>query len=236
VRRVRRQPGLRLGLATDGDADRLAAVDADGSILSETELLGLLVDHLARTGRATRGVAISVATGSLLERVAAHYGLPCVRRPIGFKHLTAALAAGEADVAGEESRGFAWAPFARDKDAILAGALLAEIVAITGAPLRQRLHELEQRHGAPACGRLSVPYGRVAARALTRLEQHPPRRFDGARVLRVDARDGLRLSLEDGFVLWRVSGTEPLLRVYAEAPTRRALGRRLAAAADRLGG
>jgi phosphomannomutase len=236
VRRVRGQRGLRLGLATDGDADRLAAVDADGTILSETELLGLLVDHLARTGRATRGVAISVATGSLVERVAAHYGLPCVRRPIGFKHLTAALAAGEADVAGEESRGFAWAPFARDKDAILAGALLVEIVAVTGAPLRQRLRELERRHGAPACGRLSVPYGRVAARALTRLEQHPPRRFDDARVLRVDVRDGLRLSLEDGFVLWRVSGTEPLLRVYAEAPTRRALGRRLAAAADRLGG
>jgi phosphomannomutase len=236
VLRVRRQRGLRLGLATDGDADRLAAVDADGSILSETELLGLLVDHLARTGRATRGVAISVATGSLVERVAAHYGLPCVRRPIGFKHLTAALASGEADVAGEESRGFAWSPFARDKDAILAGALLAEIVATTRAPLRERLRELAERHGAPACGRLSVPFGASASRALARLEQRPPRRFDDARVSAVDGRDGLRLALEDGFVLWRASGTEPLLRVYAEAPTRAALGRRLAAAAARLGG
>ncbi len=236
ARRVRRLRGLRLGLATDGDADRLAAVDADGSILSETELLGLLVDHLARSGRATRGVAISVATGSLVERVAAHYGLPCVRRPIGFKHLTAALAAGEADVAGEESRGFAWAPFARDKDAALAGALLTEIVATTGAPLRQRLRELEARHGAPACGRLSVPLAPAARRALARLERRPPRRFDDARVSAVDDRDGLRLELEDGFVLWRASGTEPLLRVYAEAATPRALRRRLAAAAARLGG
>ena len=73
-RRVRGLSGLRVGLATDGDADRLAAVDADGAILSETELLALLVDHLARTGRVARGVAISVATGSLVEHVARRAG------------------------------------------------------------------------------------------------------------------------------------------------------------------
>jgi phosphoglucomutase len=234
ARRVRRGRGLRLGLATDGDADRLAAVDADGRILSETELLALLVDHLARTGRAMRGVAISIATGSLVERVARHYGLACLRRPIGFKHLTAALAAGEADVAGEESRGFAWAPFARDKDAVLAGCLLAEVVAESGAPLAARLAELRARHGAPACGRLSVPAGPRARAALVELARGAPRRFDGARVLGVERADGLRLALEDGFVLWRASGTEPLLRVYAEAPSRRALRRRLAAAAAKL--
>jgi len=234
ARRVRSLPGLRLGLATDGDADRLAAVDADGTILSETELLALLVDHLAQSGRVTRGVAISVATGSLVERVAGHYGLACVRRPIGFKHLTAALAAGEADVAGEESRGFAWAPFARDKDAILAGALLAEIVAASGAPLGARLAELTRRHGAPACGRRSLPLGPRTRRAFARLGSEVPRRFDGARVQGREASDGLRLALEDGFVLWRASGTEPLLRVYAEAPTRRALARRLAAAAAKV--
>jgi phosphomannomutase len=228
--------GLRLGLASDGDADRLAAVDANGALLSETELLALLVDHLARSGRATRGVAVSVATGSFVERVARHYGLACVRRPIGFKHLTAALASGEADVAGEESRGFAWAPFARDKDAILAAALLAEIVASTGAPLASRLAELAARHGAPACGRLSVPLGARARAAHARLAGSAPRRFDGARVLGVDDCDGFRLALEDGFVLWRASGTEPLLRVYAEAPTRGALARRLAAAAARVAG
>jgi phosphomannomutase len=235
ARRVRRGRGLRLGLATDGDADRIAAVDANGAVLSETELLALLVDHLARTGRATRGVAISVATGSLVERVARHYGLACERGPIGFKHLTEALAAGRADVAGEESRGFAWAPFARDKDAVLAGCLLAEIVTLTQAPLAVRLRELARRHGAPACGRLSVPAGPRARAALAALPRRLPRRFDGARVARLSEADGLRLELEDGFVLWRASGTEPLVRVYAEAPTPRALARRLAAAAARLG-
>jgi len=235
ARRVRGLRGPRLGLATDGDADRLAAVDADGRILSETELLALLVDHLARNGRVTRGVAISVATGSLVERVAHHYGLGVVKRAIGFKHLTEALASGEADVAGEESRGFAWAPFARDKDAILAGCLLAEIVTTTRAPLARRLQELAARHGAPACARLSLPAGERARAALARLARQAPRRFDGARVLSAERFDGVRLGLEDGFVLWRASGTEPLLRVYAEAPTRRALRRRLAAAAARIG-
>ncbi len=235
ARRLRNGRGLRLGLATDGDADRLAAVDADGQVLSETELLALLVDHLARSGRATRGVAISVATGSLVERVARHYGLVCLRRPIGFKHLTAELAAGRVDVAGEESRGFAWAPFARDKDAILAGCLLTEIVSETQAPLRARLTELTRRHGAPACGRLSLPAAPRVQAALARLSKHVPRRFDGARVLRLEEEDGVRLELEDGFVLWRASGTEPLVRVYAEAPSRRALAQRLAVAARRLG-
>ena len=234
-RRLRRGRGLRLGLATDGDADRIAAVDASGRVLSETEVLALLVDHLARSGRARRGVAISIATGSLVERVASHYGLACVRRPIGFKHLTAVLAEGSAELAGEESRGFAWAPFARDKDAILAGCLLAEIVTETRAPLAARLAELARRHGAPACGRRSLAAGpRVRAR-LAELARRVPRRFDGVRVLEVAAADGLRLALEDGFVLWRASGTEPLLRVYAEAPTRAALARRLTAAAARLG-
>jgi phosphoglucomutase len=235
ARRVRRGRGLRLGLATDGDADRIAAVDANGRVLSETEVLALLVDHLARSGRLARGVAISVATGSFVERVARHYGLPCVRRPIGFKHLTEALASGAADVAGEESRGFAWAPFARDKDASLAGCLLADVVTATGAPLAARLAELRRRHGAPACGRLSLPAGPQVCAALAALPRRVPRRFDGARTLRLTDLDGLRLELEDGFVLWRASGTEPLVRVYAEAPTRRALARRLAAAAARLG-
>ena len=79
------------------------------------------------------------------------------------------------------------------------------------------------------------PAGPRARAVLAALPRRAPRRFDGARVVRVGELDGLRLELEDGFVLWRASGTEPLVRVYAEAPSRRALARRLAAAAARLG-
>ncbi|HKJ23667.1 MAG TPA: phosphoglucomutase/phosphomannomutase family protein, partial [Myxococcota bacterium] len=214
--------------ATDGDADRYAAVDASGRILSATEAVALLVDHLARCGRIRRGVAISVATGSLVERVARAHGLAVTRHPIGFKHLSAALLSGAADCAGEESGGFVWAAHGVDKDGILAAALLAEIVAVTGAPLGERLAALEREHGPSHCGRVAVAARPGVRDRLAALRADPPARVGSAGVVSVDRRDGLRLALPDGFVMLRASGTEPAVRVYAEAPSARALRARLA--------
>jgi phosphomannomutase len=226
-REVRKARGLALGLATDGDADRFAAIDSDGRQLTESEALALLVDHLARSGRVRRGVAISIATGSLVERVARSHGLSVRRLPIGFKHLTASLMEGEADLAGEESGGFAWGRLARDKDGILASCLLAELMAKTRAPLRARLVELEREHGRSACGRIAVALNERAARGLAALHSAPPSRVDRARVIGCDEGDGLHLALEDGFLMYRASGTEAVLRIYAEARGPRLLSRRL---------
>jgi phosphoglucomutase len=234
AREVRRGKGLRLGIATDGDSDRFGVIDADGRLLSESEALALLVDHLARTGRVRRGVAISVATGSLVERVARSHGLSVRRFPIGFKHLSRALVEGEVDVAGEESGGFAWGRVARDKDGILAGCLLAEMVAKTAAPLRERLAALEREHGRSACGRIAIAANRRAQRGLSALGGALPSRVDGARVLECDEGDGLHLTLEDGFLMFRASGTEPVLRIYAEARGPRLLSRRLRIGAQLL--
>jgi len=229
-RALRAGRGRRLGLATDGDADRFAVVDEGGRVLTETEALALLVDHLAGSGRARRGVALSQATGSLVERVAAEHGLDVSRHAIGFKHLTPRLLAGDADIAGEESGGFAWRPFARDKDGILAGVLLAELVAVSGVPLRVRLRELERRHGRSACGRRAWPLDARTEHGLRVLRRAPPSRLAGSRVEAVRGEDGLYVALDDGFAMWRVSGTEPVLRVYAEAPSRPQLERRLQSA------
>lgn len=229
VARVRARGGTALGLATDGDGDRYAVVDADGAPLTETEALALLVDRLARTGRLRRGVAVSIATGSLVERVAAGHGLPVTRHPIGFKHLARALAEGTADVAGEESGGFAADALGRDKDGILACALFAEIAAAEGLPLRRRLDALVRRHGPSACARTALRADPRARAQLVRLAAAPPERVGGARVAAVDHRDGLRLAFADGFLMLRASGTEPLLRLYAEAPDRVRLAKRLAA-------
>jgi len=235
ARELRGGRGLRLGLATDGDADRFGALDADGRMLSETEALALLVDHLARSGRLRRGVAISIATGSLVERVAAEHGLRVSRHPIGFKHLSGALVSGEAEAAGEESGGFAWAPLGCDKDGILAGCLLAEIAAATGEPLRARLAALERRFGRLACGRRAHPATPALRERLEKLLLDPPSRVDGRPVRTLSPEDGLRFGLDDGFLMLRASGTEPVLRIYAEAPGRRALRQRLAAGSDLLG-
>lgn len=229
IARVRAHGGQALGLATDGDADRYAVVDRDGSLLTETEALALLLDRLARTGRVRCGVAISIATGSLVERVAADHGLPVTRFPIGFKHLANALATGVADVAGEESGGFAVEAMARDKDGILACVLFAEMVAAERAPLADRLRELVRRHGPSACGRIALPADTNSLERMERLSAAPPDRVAGAAVRNVEQIDGLRFALADGFLMLRASGTEPLLRVYAEAPDRRTLALRLAA-------
>jgi phosphoglucomutase len=229
VRAMRRAPVRALGLATDGDADRFAVVDAGGRLLTESEGLALLVDHLVRTGRVRRGLAISIATGSLVERMARAHGLAVERHPIGFKHLTAAMREGRADVAGEESGGFAWAPLALDKDGILAGCLLAELAASLGTPLRMQLRRLQRRFGTSACGRIALPRAEHAPDWQARLRAALPRRLDGVRVTEVSERDGLHAQLEDGFLLVRASGTEPVVRVYAEAPSASALARRLRA-------
>ncbi len=224
---VRRQSGHCLGLATDGDADRLAAVLPDGRIVNETQALALLVDHLARTGRARRGVAITHATGSLVEKVALHHGLRIERRPIGFKHLSVALQSGVADVAGEESGGFAFARMGRDKDGILAGCLLIELAASLGGDLRARLDELEKDFGRSTCGRCAIPADAPLELALERLSSLPPDSVGDAVVRDVSSDDGLRLTLDDGFVMFRRSGTEPALRIYAEARGRRQLANRM---------
>ena len=224
---VRRLRGPALGIASDGDADRFAVVDAGGSVLSETDAVALLVDHLARTGRVHRGVAVSCATGGLVERVARDHGLALSFHPLGFKHLSGALLAGEADVAGEESGGFAWAPFAHDKDGVLAACLMAELAAASGETLRQRLRTLEKRLGASASGRTAVPATDAARAALASLAASPPDRVGRCRVRGAVVCDGVRLALDDGFLMLRASGTEPLLRVYADGPTQDALRSRL---------
>jgi phosphomannomutase len=234
-RRVCELRGARLGVATDGDADRFAAVDEKGRALSASQALALLIDHCARTGRASRGVALSIATGSLPEKVARSHGMAVTRHPIGFKYFRDVLVSGRAELAGEESGGFAWGRFHPDKDGMLAAALLVEALASGRTPLSERLARLERRHGASRAGRIALALAPEALDAFERLRAAPPDALDGSPVLAVRHEDGLHLAFEDGFVMLRPSGTEPLLRVYGEAPSGAALKRRLAAGAAALG-
>ncbi len=235
ARAVRTRGERTFGLATDGDADRYAVLDADGAPIAESDALALLVDHLARGGRVRRGVAISIATGTLVACVAAEHGLPVTRHPIGFKHLSLALVDGTADVAGEESGGFAWEPLARDKDGILACALFAEIAATSGGTLRARLQQLARRHGRRVCGRVARIASDRSRAHLAAIAKAPPERVGTARVRDVDTSDGVRLGLDDGFLMLRASGTEPVLRLYAEARDEAGLAARFAAGWRMLG-
>jgi len=235
VERTRAQRGLALSIAHDGDGDRIGVVDGRGQVLSETRVLALLVDQLASAGRISRGLAIGAATGSLVEKVARFHGLAVDRHPIGFKGLSQAMLDGSADAAGDESGGFAWAPMGPDKDGILAGALLVELVARTGEPIETHVARLEAQFGSSACGRIALPRTAALEHAIERWSASPPVRIGRSPVVGVDLRFGLRLELGDGgFVMIRVSGTEPSVRIYAEAGDPRRLDQRLRDAARRL--
>ncbi|MCP3985172.1 MAG: hypothetical protein GY723_12340 [bacterium] len=234
--RAVRADGAALGLASDGDADRFAVVGASGRRLSESDALALLIDHLARQHRIRRGVALSIATGGFPERVARAHGLAVSRSRIGFAPLSAELVEGRADLAGEESGGFAWAPMARDKDGILAAALLVERLCLDRRPLTLQLRELRRRHRGSACGRIAMKASAARNRRLGRMLRNPPKTLDRQRVTEVRREDGLHCRLADGgFLMLRSSGTEPVLRIYAEAPTARALSQRLARGRALLG-
>lgn len=216
---VRAARGRAIGLATDGDADRLAVVDESGRALSDGELLALLVDHCARSGRARRGVVLAEATSSLVERVAHLHALPVRRRPPGFHRLSADLLAGKADLAGDETGGFALASFGADKDGMLAAGLVAELAAQEPEGLRGRLRQLAQEVGMVVWVRGSCARTARAATRLATLRSSAPLRVAGARVCDVGGRGAVRLRLDDGFVLLRASSTEPVIRVCAEGPS-----------------
>jgi phosphoglucomutase len=226
---------LVLGLSTDGDGDRFGVVDGLGRVLSETQVIALLVDHLARSGKIERGVALTVGTGSLVENVAVFHGLPVERHPVGFKHLSAAIDSGRVDIAGEESGGFALASVGRDKDGILVGCLLANLVATSGENLEVHVDRLEARFGASACARAAIPRTKGIDRAFERLEAEPPTVVDGVMVDAIAREGGLRLGFVDGgFLMFRRSGTESMMRIYAEAESQAGLERRMEAGRELL--
>lgn len=236
-RAVRRDAGAGLGLATDGDADRLAVVDASGRALTDCELLGLLVDHCARTGRVRDAIALSDAAGSFVARVAEHHGLAVLRCGAGFRSLSAALLAGRASLAGDESGGFALARFGPDKDGMLAAGLITELAASAAGGVAGRLRALSRAVGPGFWRRTSLARTPTALAALARLRGTAPTTVAGSRVHAVDSgSDALRLDLRDGFVLLRASSTEKALRLFAEGPNAASAERRLRAAARWLRG
>jgi phosphomannomutase len=213
--------GADLGIATDGDADRLAAVDDTGRFLSALQITPLLADYLIRE-RGERGtLAKTFANTILLDRIAAAHGLPFKVFPIGFKHLAPLLESGELLLGGEESGGIGIAGYLPERDGILIGLMLAELTAATGQPLSALLQSLWQRYGEYHYRRKDLTLEpELGRRVVEGLLESPPAALAGIRVTGIEDLDGIKLLLGDvGWVMVRPSGTEPVLRIYCEART-----------------
>lgn len=209
---------LKLGLSTDGDADRFGVVDEGGHHVSANDLLGLLVDYLFET-RGWRGaVARSVATTHLIDRVAAHHGLDLLETPVGFKYIGEYIKEGRIFLGGEESAGLSIRGHIPEKDGILACLLAAEMVASRRKSLTEQRKTLFSTVG-PVYNRrrnLKLDPG-FSAKVRQKIESEI-REFYGRPVVQQNRLDGLKLIFEDGsWVLMRPSGTEPVVRFYAEA-------------------
>lgn len=211
--------GADLGFATDGDGDRIAAVDDQGNFVSPLRLAAVLSLHLIRRRGLPGGLAKTFANTIYLDRIAAAEGRPFHTLPVGFKHIATLLQRGELVLGGEESGGIGVAGYLPERDGILAGLLLMEAVAMAGKPLSSLIQDLTNEFGEYHYDRIDLQDPQDKLRASLRLlAEAPPERIAGLAVQGVDRLDGTKLLLgEEGWLLFRPSGTEAMLRIYAEA-------------------
>jgi len=240
LRQAMAETRAHLGLATDGDADRFGILDEDGAFISPNHILALLLDYLIESRRWTGdgawpgGVAKSVATTHLLNAVAEYHHIPLYETPVGFKYIGELIEQDKIILGGEESAGMSIRHHVPEKDGILACLLTAEMVASRGLSLSAQLQALFRKVGSYYPGRWNVPLTEPVRIRFTERSRAEYSSFEGRRVAKTDRTDGLKLLLEDGsWVLFRLSGTEPVCRLYCEARTEKGL-EELAAAARRF--
>ena len=210
--------GARIGIATDGDADRFGIVDEDGTFIQPNYIIALLFDYLVETRGWKNGVAKSVATTNLINALAEHHKVPLYETPVGFKYIGELIIADKIAIGGEESAGLTIRGHVPEKDGVIAGLLVAEMVAVRGKSLGAQLRELFGKVGSfyPVRENFHLTPERKAA--FTEKLKADPAELSGRKVSSVVRTDGLKLVLEDGsWVCYRLSGTEPVVRAYTEA-------------------
>jgi phosphoglucomutase len=210
--------GYDLGLSTDGDADRFGILDRDGSFISPNSVITLLVDYLAESRGWTDAVARTVSTTGMVDRIAAKRGIKVIETPVGFKFIGQLINEDRISIGGEESAGLSIRGHFPEKDGILACLLVAEMVAKRGVSLQAMLKQIYQDVGKLESGRIGVKLTPELQQSLASKLSNTPDTLDGRRIANVNRTDGVKFIFEDGsWILMRPSGTEPLVRIYAEA-------------------
>jgi len=207
-----------LGLATDGDGDRFGVIDANGQFITPNQLIPILFDYLAESRKWQGGVARSVATSQLVDRVAKSHGLPVYETPVGFKYIGELINEDKIILGGEESAGLSIKGHYPEKDGLLACLLAAEAVAARHASLSEQLEQLFAQVGRLESGRIGVKLTPELMPVLQEKLKEEPTSIGGRKVKSIDRIDGLKIIFEDdSWLLVRPSGTEPLVRIYAES-------------------
>ena len=210
--------GAQIGIATDGDADRFGIVDEDGTFIQPNYVIALLFDYLVETRGWKNGVAKSVATTNLINAVAEYHKVPLYETPVGFKYIGELINEDKIAIGGEESAGLTIRGHVPEKDGVIAGLLIAEMVAKRGKSLGVQLKELFAKVGSFYPVRENFHLTPEVKAAFTEKLKADPTELSGRKVVGIVRTDGLKLILEDGsWVCYRLSGTEPVVRAYTEA-------------------
>ena len=221
--------GCHAGFATDGDADRIGAVAEDGSFVDAHKIFSVLLEWLLRRKQWPGEVVRAFNTTRMLDRIAAKYGRKLIECPIGFKYIADLMMERDILIGGEESGGIGYSRYLPERDGILNSLLLANVMAEEQKPLGALVAELQKEYGPHYYGRrdLHIP-DEVKRSAIDRAQSERTTRLGKYAVLKKQGMDGIKFFLDastngngaEPWVLFRASGTEPLLRVYAEAASR----------------
>lgn len=209
----------KVGLALDGDADRIGAVDETGSFFSSHNIFTLLLKHLVERKGQTGAVVKTVSSTKMVDIMAAKYGLELFETPIGFKHICELMLEKPVLMGGEESGGLGVTSHIPERDGVLMALLLLETIAATGKGLRQQLNEIMDENGHLYYRRIDFEIDQDSKeKLLQRLVTSPPDSFAGQKVCKTNFMDGFKfIFANNDWLLIRPSGTEPVLRLYSEA-------------------
>jgi len=210
------------GLCTDGDADRIGAMDGRGNFVDPHKIMALSLKYLVEKRGMSGSVVRTVSTTRMIDRLAKRYGLTVHETPVGFNHIADYMMKDDVLIGGEESGGISFKGHIPEGDGTLMGLLLVEIVAAEKKPLYEMVNDLLEDIGPAFYERTDLRLSRPVAKAEMTdfLTKQAPAEIGGEKVSEVSTRDGVKYVLaDDSWLLIRPSGTEPVLRVYAEGRT-----------------
>jgi alpha-D-glucose phosphate-specific phosphoglucomutase len=236
MRQQMKATGARIGIATDGDADRFGIVDEDGAFIQPNYIIAVLFDYLVESRGWKNGVAKSVSTTNLINALAEHHNVPLYETPVGFKYIGELIKQDKIAIGGEESAGLSIRHHVPEKDGVLAGLLCCEAVARRKKSLGEQIKDLFGKVGSFYARRENFSLTPEVKAKFTSKMKSDPAELSGRKVKQLVRSDGLKVILDDGsWVCYRVSGTEPVVRVYSEAKSEQDLARLATAAKDWIG-
>ena len=211
----------QIGIANDGDADRIALFDEKGTFVDSHRILSLLVKYLHKEKGLSGTIVKTFSTTDMLNKQAQKYGLPIEVTPIGFKYIAEMIVNGDVIAGGEESGGLSVKGHLPERDGLYIGLLMTEMMVKSGKKLSELVQELFDEFGDHAYYRNDLHTEESKKQAMIgHCKQKKLTQIDGKKVAEWQFTDGIKQILEDGsWLLVRPSGTEPVLRIYAEAPT-----------------